>query len=298
MKVRLQETYPSAWIVKNNRSEKSKNDRGRTKIYTGNKVYLTDNSEFEIELFNPSKKSVLAKIKINGTKLSESGLVLRPGERVYLDCFIDSRRKFVFKTYEVENTKESKKAIEDNGIVEISFFNEKDEAIVINEPEMYIPSNIDWTYIDNNQGFQGFNQNGSIPSTNFPTTGTKIYNTPGTCVFTKFYSNPYSSNIGSTISSGGTFTCLNGTTTNSATFVNLNSVETGRVEKGKTSDQTFNKINMDFSSNLLNKVTYQILPEKIKPITSEDLKTKNYCGKCGKKNTDNHYCPACGNKLK
>lgn len=289
MKTRLHEIYPSAWIVKNNRSEKSKNDRGRTKIYTGNKVYLNDNSEFEIELFNPSKKSILAKIKINGTKLSESGLVLRPGERVYLDCFMDSKRKFVFKTYEVENTKESKKAIEDNGIVEISFFNEKDEAIVINEPEMYIPSNIDWTYTDYNYIDNGFNQNGNF----FPTTGTKIYNTPGT---SGYLSNLNTNTI---LSGGGTSTYFNGTTTNSTTLINMNSVETGRIEKGDKSDQIFNKVNMDFSSKLLNKVTYQILPEKIKPITSEDLKTKNYCGKCGSRNKlDVNYCPSCGNKLK
>jgi hypothetical protein len=225
----LQKAYPSAWIVKNNRTDKSKNDRGRTKIYTGNKVYLTDNSEFEIELFNPTKKSVLAKIKINGSKISESGLVLRPGERVYLDCFLESKRKFVFKTYEVENTKESKKAIEDNGIVEVSFFDEKEE-MTITEPEMYIPTNFD---------FQGYF---------YPTTGTKIYNS-------------------------NTFTYQPMSTT-TATSININTIDTGRVEKGDISNQNFYQVDMVFDK-LLNKITYKILPEKTKAIKSEDLKPKN-----------------------
>jgi hypothetical protein len=73
---------PNAWIV-------NPNDRGRKSIKTGNKVYLQDSQNFEIELFNPLKEPVLADIKVNGKSVSSSGLVLRPGERFYLDCFID-----------------------------------------------------------------------------------------------------------------------------------------------------------------------------------------------------------------
>ena len=109
---------PSAWIV-------NSKDRGRKKIYLNNKVYLDNNQEFIIELFNPLQDSVLAEIKINGKKVSENGLILRPGQRFYLDCFIGDKRKFIFKTYEVENTNESLNAIANNGNVEVSFFKEK-----------------------------------------------------------------------------------------------------------------------------------------------------------------------------
>jgi rRNA maturation endonuclease Nob1 len=109
---------PSAWIV-------DSKDRGRKKIYLNSKIYLDNNQEFLIELFNPTKDSVLAEIKVNGNNASGNGLILRPGERFYLDCFVGDKRKFIFKTYEVENSNESLNAIANNGFVEVSFFKEK-----------------------------------------------------------------------------------------------------------------------------------------------------------------------------
>ena len=81
---------PGAWIV-------SSKDRGRKQIKSG-KVFLNDGDEFEIELFNPLIVSVLADIKLNGQSISKTGLVVKPGQRVYLDCFIDDRKKFKFST--------------------------------------------------------------------------------------------------------------------------------------------------------------------------------------------------------
>jgi len=106
MAKQVKTTVPSAWIV-------NSNDRGRKSIKKG-KVYLSDKEEFQIELFNPLQDCVLADIKLNGNSISKSGLVLNPGQRFYLDCFIDDKKKFIFDTYEVDDTDETAQAIAKN----------------------------------------------------------------------------------------------------------------------------------------------------------------------------------------
>lgn len=89
----------------------------------GKNVYLHDRTEFEIELHNPTNDSILAKISLNGSRISNSGIVLKPGQRVFLERYLDEDRKFLFETYEVSNTKTNQRAIENNGVVVIEFFN-------------------------------------------------------------------------------------------------------------------------------------------------------------------------------
>jgi hypothetical protein len=101
---------PGAWIV-------SPTDKGRKSIKNG-RVFLKDGDEFEIELFNPLTSSVLAEIKLNGESISKTGLVVKPGQRVYLDCFIDSRKKFIFSTYEIDGSQESLDATAKNGMLD------------------------------------------------------------------------------------------------------------------------------------------------------------------------------------
>jgi hypothetical protein len=124
---------PCAYITKN---------KQRIKQFNQN-VYLKDGSEFEIELYNPSRKTVLSKIKINGEFINGGGIILRPGERVFLERYIDVPRKFKFETYTVDSTNETMNAIANNGDVEILFYEEQD--IVIN-------TNLTWnpTYTTNN----------------------------------------------------------------------------------------------------------------------------------------------------
>jgi len=114
-KVKIQRvTEPTAFITKN---------KQRVKQY-GNIVYLNDGDEFEIELFNPLTQKILAKIKLNGNYL-ESGIVLRPGERVFLERYINEAKKFVFQTYRIDkNDPDAQRAIENNGDVEVEFFSE------------------------------------------------------------------------------------------------------------------------------------------------------------------------------
>lgn len=98
--------------------------KNRVKTY-GENVYLADGQEFELELFNPTSSEVLAVIKLNGETISESGLVIRPGERYWLERYIDKNTRFKFSTYEVEDTHETKAAIQNNGLVEVLFYAKK-----------------------------------------------------------------------------------------------------------------------------------------------------------------------------
>jgi hypothetical protein len=88
-----------------------------------NKYFLTENSEFEIELFNPLNEKIEAKISINGKNINSS-LILYPGQRVFLERFLDRPDKFKYITYTVDGSKESLSAIEFNGDIEISFHKE------------------------------------------------------------------------------------------------------------------------------------------------------------------------------
>jgi hypothetical protein len=94
----------------------------RLKSYNGN-YYLSNKTEFQLELYNPSNwYSVLCKIWINDKLISQSGIVLDTGQRVYLDRYLDSTRKFKFKVFDVDDVQETKEARERNGKVKVEFY--------------------------------------------------------------------------------------------------------------------------------------------------------------------------------
>jgi hypothetical protein len=75
-------------------------------------------------------------------------------------------------------------------------------------------------------------------------------------------------------------------------------IQTGRVESGSGSSQTFHTINMDFEPIAMSNIRYQILPEKVRPLVIEDFKPKHYCPSCGRKLSGNeNFCPNDGTKL-
>ena len=74
----------------------------------GKLVYMKDQTEFEIELYNPTKEKIMAMIEMNGTPISGSGIILKPGQRVFLERFLDEEKKFLYETYVVDNNKETK----------------------------------------------------------------------------------------------------------------------------------------------------------------------------------------------
>ena len=251
VKIANDTTKPGAWVV-------NSKDRGRKSIKNG-KVYLTDSEEFEIELFNPSTECVLADIKLNGQSISKTGLVLKPGQRFYLDCFIDDNKKFIFSTYEVEQTLESLTAINNNGKLEVYFY--KESVVSINNwrdrfntviIERYYPSYPTYPYWTTTPYY------GTGTSNIYGGTTTNIIGTTTTTTTGSFTLNENSMNqLNSTsnIPIGG-------------------SLETGRVERGSYSKQKFKEIDMEFDKYHISSVVLEMLPESRKPVELKNVKTK------------------------
>ena len=228
------QTTPCAWVV-------NSSDRGRKSIKKG-KVYLSDKSEFEIELFNPLKDCVLADIKLNGKSISKTGLILKPGQRFYLDCFIDDKKKFVFNTYDVDNTDEVKSAIEKNGLLEVFFYKETFNS---------------WNGTITTNGYPWRNYYyGGVTTTQL--TGSGMNTNIGTCI--------------NSIYTTSTSTVTSYNSSNLSNSENTLSIETGRIEKGDASNQKFKSVNMDFDSYYISSTIIQLLPDSRKPIEASDLK--------------------------
>jgi hypothetical protein len=244
-------------------------------VYNGNTVFLNDKDNFEFEIHNSKQKSVLVKIKLNGEYISTSGVVLRPGQRVFLERFLDSNNKFEFSTYEVNNTSENRSAIDLNGDVRIEFYDEQ-----LSRNNFAISSGT----IYGNGLVYGSVNNGPYYGTTISTTGGVGYST-----------------------TTSTYNTSNATFTSSVNSVDLNSprikksivtgrVVTGRVEKGESSNQNFTNSYDNFNYNVAHQVTFKILPLSNKNKTTQDI--RQYCTECGTKAKLNFkFCPSCGNKL-
>jgi hypothetical protein len=245
-------------------------------------VYLNNGDEFEVELFNPTPTKVLAKIEMNGNSIG-AGIILRPGERVFLERYLDEAKKFLFETYEVNgNDKEVQKAIMSNGDVAVKFYEE--QKITTFNTVHYQP----WYGTTLSNTLSG----SSTGVATFTTTGGSFNPTSTT-----------STNINSTFTSGNTafFNSSNSPkltrTLNMATLDAISSTETGRVEKGSNSNQSFSTDYSNFNSYPMTTNWWKILPNSQKLVTKEDLVT--YCTECGsKRKKDTHkFCPQCGTKF-
>ena len=128
-------TYPEAFITKG---------KLRLKQFDKN-VYLNDGEEYEIELFNPMSEVVLASIYIDGDDIGSGGIVLRPGERVFIERFLDKPQKFQFRTYEVEMNNRTMQAIKDNGEISIQFHREERKSPYNHFPNLW---RTDWPSIN------------------------------------------------------------------------------------------------------------------------------------------------------
>lgn len=256
---------PCAWIV-------STNDRGRKSIKNNNRVYLKDKEGFEIELYNPLTDSVLADIKVNGSSVSKSGLVIRPGERFYLDCFVDDKKKFVFNTYEVEDIDQSKEAIQKNGTVEVYFYKE-DTINLKNWRDLFQPI-IEKHYYP---VYYPYYQPRWYPSVWYGTTtgGVTLTNTIGTTTTNISLNNSGgTSNAYYSSSDLGNMTFTSNYSDDNIGSINTK-IETGRVEKGESSNQQFVSVEMDFQKYHISAVAYQILPESQKPVETKEIAKKS-----------------------
>jgi hypothetical protein len=274
---------PSAYISK---------DRKRLKQF-GQTVYLNNGEEFELELFNPSSTTVLAKIKLDGSYISGGGIVLKPGQRVFLERYLDDARKFKFETYEVDGTSnEVLDAIAGNGDVVIDFFDEYKQPV--------------W----NNNITYGGSFGGPIHTYNsnpFTLTGGYVGNTTTNVN----YSSSNTAGVNFNTASSNTFGWANLRSTTSRLkkskgnsrsevtmdMLSMDSLETGRVEKGGSSDQSFKTVDKTFNHHTCASSVWKILPMSQKVYEKQDLKV--YCTNCGKKRKkdSDKFCSSCGNKF-
>ena len=275
---------PSAYITK---------DRKRLK-QNGQNVYLNNGDEFELELFNPLSNTVLAKIKLDGSYISGGGIVLKPGQRVFLERYLDDARKFKFETYEVDGTSnEVLDAIAGNGDVVIDFFDEYKQPVWNN--------NITYggsfggpihTYNSNPLNINAGYVNGQT-TTNINYSST---NTSGVSFTTTSMSNTFEGP-----NKRGVLRSLkskpNSRSEVTMDMLSMDSIETGRVEKGGKSDQSFQTVDKNFNSYTCSTSIWKILPLSQKVYEKQDLKV--YCTNCGKKRKkdSDKFCSSCGNKF-
>ena len=287
--------WPTAHITVN---------RNRLRLYDSN-VYLKNGSTFEIELWNPKTTRVLAKIMINGVNVSSGGIVVNPGQRVYLERFLDVNRKFLFNTYEIENSVEAVEAAQLNGLVKVDFY---DEQVVY--PGVHTST---WIYgagtitisppqpIFHNDYFFGHTNTGGVGSS----IGTTLTNSSNSNVTGKPEVSNYMNNA--SFSCNASQDSINfcdsfspdleqSRSPKTRSKLSKSSLETGRVEQGGRSDQQLIDTYGSFNSWTCNSYTYRILPESAKPIEVGEVRRK--CPNCGAK-VKSHWkaCPICSTKL-
>lgn len=286
-------------------------NKSRIKIYNKDgqmpTYYIEKGQEFQIELFNPTTDTVLAKIELNGTAIAQGGLVLRPGERVFLERYIDVAKKFKFDTYEVSNTEEVKKAIADNGDLKVQFFRESKPAYT----PLIVTLN-DYHYRDNWQNqrnnYYSGTPNDFLRGATTAGRGHGTLTTQGMSITTTA-SGTYDASATSANLCNASYT--SGVNLDSLSFGDVEktidrpmrrlkkskSIETGRVEMGAESNQKLQYVDKKFDFYAFCTVEYKLLPVSQKVNTAEDLQVKRYCTNCGAKHKQNFkYCPTCGTK--
>ena len=280
-------------------------------------VYLENGTEFQIQLFNPHKFTIGAEIYINDEKLSNR-LVLKPGERVWLERYLDVKKKFKFSTYEVEsNDPMVQEAIKDNGKIEVKFYREVRIKNFSSYPTITLDGNGWWNSYGKN-------------TNKYPETIDVLYNNCSDNANTLKTTHCYSSKLcgqgayGEASASTITATSYNATTTedycvdttanycatvdldacypetSAATSISMPNkmiCETGRIETGSTSKQEFDNVNIDFEYFPFVTEKIKLLPMSQKPVFANDLQ-KVYCPECGRKlKTKYKFCPYCGTEV-
>lgn len=238
-------------------------------------VYLRDGQNFVIRMFNKFPQPIAARINVNGKSLGDS-ILINPGQKVDIERFLDEKKKFVFKTYDIDSSDpEVMKAIEKNGDIQVELFQEKRYN--------------DWFSYNIRDYDYKINPNISKPGFDMINLG----DSNGTDTTNLDDSNNIS--YTSSINTDNTMNLLdiNSKTTN-ITDRSLN--ETGRVEKGEHSQQNFVKVDKDFEN-------YPFLIKKLKILPFSKLNFNDdvriYCVGCGyriRKRSWN-FCPKCGEKI-
>lgn len=264
---KMKENQPSAVIAVNG------NER---KIYDNNQIFLNDGEYFSIRMFNPLDERIAAEIIFNGVQRSTSKIILRPGEDVTIERFLDDNKKMKFDTYQIDgDNKSAVKATEKNGLIEIKFYHEKPvycgttiTTLGCNPPYTTYPTYPKWT---TNLPYCDFNNTSTFTSS---------LNLDASCTFD---------------CNSGTINTRN-TKHDSSKKRFKKSLETGRVEKGEKSNQEFETTTFISQQLPFCTISYNLKPNSVKPQTINEI--RNYCTSCGyrlRKSTWK-FCPSCGSE--
>lgn len=229
-----------------------------------NVVYLENNQEFKIELKNNLQERIAAKIFINNKDIGNM-LIIRPGERIYLERFLDDNKKFLFETYTVDGDRKTIESTESNGEVKIEYYKEQHSTI-------YITRSNTWTTL--NEPYYGNNN---------------VYysNTTGGCSSSNDVKH-LSSNVSN----------INCTLDMCSMDLNKSKdFETGRIEKGSVSEQEFRNVDFEPQYYPFETSTLRLMAKSNKPTYVENIKT--YCVNCGSRRRKNShkFCSNCGTKF-
>lgn len=248
-------------------------------------VYMNDGDEFQIQLFNPEQFTIGAEIYINGKKISNRILAIYPGQRCWLERYLDENVKFKFATYNVDDPDEDSsvaKAIANNGKIEVRFYKEmpcpntNSGCIWTTNPINKLET--EWKEWNSSNNFLNTDVNLSLNSNSVTSTNVHLLNS--------IYGSAEYSAVDTTPKSFSTHTTKKLSKT----------VETGRVSKGSYSSQKMEDVNVLFSTLPFKSETIKILPTSRKPYKLSDIQ-KIYCTNCGRKlNTKYKFCPYCGTK--
>lgn len=260
-------------VITNTEMAKVAINKSLLKEYDNRVVYLKDGDEFQIQLFNPKTTTIAAEISINGVS-SGTKLVLRPGERIWLERYFDRSNKFKFTTYEVEDTPEVAGAIKNNGKIVVKFYDEitkRSSVWYLTEPAILYPKDF------SSSAPKTCYSNNTISADNNLDLGSSITTSSSKYSFTSSVSTEC---IGETESAA------------------LSSVkETGIIEDGSHSNQNFNTVNKEFAYYPFKTEEIQIYPLSQKPVYAEDVQ-KVYCTECGRKLQAKYkFCPFCGTQV-
>ena len=249
--------------------------RNRLKVYQQENIYMSDGTEFELELDNRTNQTWLAKIKLNGEWTDDSGLVLRPGEHFYLDTpnlTGNNRKRFKFETYNVPKGRGD--LIADNGLVEVFFYCKE-----LPQPP------ITWSYYPDVWRDDFGKRTGDNPHIYYSGTTTEWTNDNAT--LTSGISN---------VNLSGEIQMSNNCSVGNFSAPQRNIEETGRIEAGSQSNQNFAEVDINFNSYHSYSDVYHILPLSKKHTQTHEI--KNYCNECGRRRRKNDkFCPSCGSRF-
>lgn len=260
--------------------------------------YLSGDTEFQVELFNPTDKTMGAKISINGKPMSSSYLVLYPGQRIWLERDFDTKNKFKFTVYEIDkNDPIAVAATRNNGEVKIEFYTEKEKEVatyvtastrtidpwIYKDATPWKPLDIRWDVSTGCSNISSvYCDNAEIASIN--------------AVLNSSISAPEGSMYSYTSCDGAECSY----TSYSTSDIEPETKETGIINRSSSkSSQEFENIDgIDFELLPSRIEIMHMLPLSEKRLTAEDMNMRKYCPNCGKKLKANYnFCPVCGTKV-